>query len=708
VSTPMLHVSHDALARACDALFLVDMADTITYANPQAERLLDAGPGELSGIRFVDLVTPVPDAGGAWEGPVRTMATVIGHFEADLSMPHGGQTPVEISVLPQSDDEGNLSGYLYIVRDMRDRRRSESLAHQRRAELEALTAMSAVLTTSHEPQRLLQVTLQKVLEVVRCDAAAISLLDVESQTMPIVAQTNLPSEFLADRVGRGLGEGYMGEVALTGRPRALNLVPLAPEGRDYGLRSCAAAPLKAHARTLGVLEVFRRSGEPFDEQAVQLLITIGIQLGIAYQHAWLWREMEANLEAQRYLRAELERRAAELATLYQREQRRFEQLRVANELGRRITSILERDHLLWDVVELLSERFAYYYVIVAVVDNGELVVQAAYGRDSGRDDELVGINFGQQERGLVAWVARHGETVVVPDVASDPRYLRVESLRDVQSAIAVPMRGREGMLGVLDIESDRPADFDESDTALLEALAAHVAVAIENARLYAQIREVGKLEERNRLAREIHDTLAQGFTGIVLQLEAAEQAMQSDQTGALEHLSRARQLARESLAEARRSVWDLRPSPLEHLTLVEAVRREVDRFLISTRGQIMAQVTLPDQLMYLPVTIQAALLRIVQEALTNVGRHAHAHEVNVVLARHERGMVLRISDDGIGIRQGAIASEAGSGFGLISMRERTQLIGGTFAIRSEEGRGTSVEVIVPDSSLLAPSPAQEP
>lgn len=198
------------------------------------------------------------------------------------------------------------------------------------------------------------------------------------------------------------------------------------------------------------------------------------------------------------------------------------------------------------------------------------------------------------------------------------------------------------------------------------------------------------LEERNRMAREIHDTLAQGFTGIVLQLEAAEQALNEDASLAQEHLNRARSLARENLNEARRSVWALRPLALEQLPFETVLRQETESF---TRDSgIKAAVNISGESRTQPHDVQSTLLRICQEALTNIRKHAEATEVAVHLAFEANTVRLSIRDNGRGFDT---ETPVESGFGLISMRERVRLLGGTLMVQSEIGRGTLIEATLP-------------
>ena len=198
------------------------------------------------------------------------------------------------------------------------------------------------------------------------------------------------------------------------------------------------------------------------------------------------------------------------------------------------------------------------------------------------------------------------------------------------------------------------------------------------------------------MAREMHDTLAQGFTGIVLQLEAAEHASEA-QPEALEelraHLERAKELARESLQEARRSVWDLMPRALEERSLDMALAREVGQF--DSAGRERASFEVRGRSRELPSDVQAALLRIGQESLTNVRRHAAANEVRLELSYEANCVRLKVSDDGAGFDlDAARARGRGGGFGLSGMEQRVRQLGGRLELRATVGEGTAIEATI--------------
>jgi signal transduction histidine kinase len=371
------------------------------------------------------------------------------------------------------------------------------------------------------------------------------------------------------------------------------------------------------------------------------------------------------------------------------ERRRAEQLRAINEVSRRISAILSLDELLPYVVSSLQATFNYYNVNLFLVDRDldGVILKAQAGGDKAASP--IGCLV-RMDEGVVGCVAGTGEPFNASDVNPESGNIGYRELSATRSELAVPIKIGAETLGVLDIQSIETGAFDEIDLFTAQTLGDQLAVAIENARLYQESRDIAVLEERNRMAREIHDTLAQGFTGIILQLEAAEQSLGEDTDHAQEHLNRARQLARESLNEARRSVWALRPQELERLPFMTALRQQTDRFYQDTG--IQTELNISPNEKTLSAEIENALLRIFQESLTNIKKHAQAGKVEIKLTFDDKLVMLRIDDNGVGFDP---ASSMENRFGLISMRERAKLLGGSVDVRSEQGQGTHIEVTMP-------------
>jgi signal transduction histidine kinase len=232
--------------------------------------------------------------------------------------------------------------------------------------------------------------------------------------------------------------------------------------------------------------------------------------------------------------------------------------------------------------------------------------------------------------------------------------------------------------------SEQQRQREETVARLEAALEENVGL---HAQLLAQAREAGMLDERQRMAREIHDTLAQGLTGIITQVQAAQRVWESPEA-ARAHVDRALGLARDSLAEARRSVQALRPGELEDARLPDAIgdlaRRWTDGSGVETRVEVTG-----DRVPLSPA-IEVALFRVAQEALTNVAKHAGASRVGLTLSYLGDEVLLDVRDDGRGMR-----NRNRQGFGLNSMRQRIRSVGGSVEIESTPGEGTAISASVP-------------
>ncbi|MGW0732755.1 sensor histidine kinase [Streptomyces sp. NPDC002851] len=233
------------------------------------------------------------------------------------------------------------------------------------------------------------------------------------------------------------------------------------------------------------------------------------------------------------------------------------------------------------------------------------------------------------------------------------------------------------------------AELERTNARLHQALDENAAL---HKQLLVQAREAGVADERRRLAAEIHDTIAQGLTGIIAQLQVV--ANTADRRLAREHLDRAADLARSSLGEARRSVHNLGPAALEQHALPEALKKTVREW--SERTGVRTEFTITGTEAHLHEEIEATLLRIAQEALSNTARHAAATRAGVTLSYMDDEVALDIRDDGTGFAPPAVPPRSHTGgFGLDGMRARAERVAGTVTVESEPGHGTAVSARVP-------------
>jgi two-component system NarL family sensor kinase len=255
---------------------------------------------------------------------------------------------------------------------------------------------------------------------------------------------------------------------------------------------------------------------------------------------------------------------------------------------------------------------------------------------------------------------------------------------------SIPLYHHDRKVGVLNVARPDWQELSDDDLRLLSTVGDLLSIALERAQLFGKSVQLGAVEERNRLAREIHDTLAQGLAAITLQLETADALIDADPQRAGQALRQALKLARANLDDARRSVMDLRAAPLEGRTLVEAVRRLAAEF--AQRTNIPVQLDDVGGQRPLPIRIETGVYRIVQEALTNVERHAAAQNVILNLTITPAEIMLEIDDDGRGFDPDALTDHR---FGLVGINERARLMGGSLSLYSEPGEGTTLSVRIP-------------
>ena len=404
-------------------------------------------------------------------------------------------------------------------------------------------------------------------------------------------------------------------------------------------------------------------------------------------------------------------------------------LRAVLEVGRKVTSILDLDHLLAESVRLIQETFDYELATIFVRDqhdddyyfnshysgNPDLIAQ----RQAGKTGRIICRNH--ISKGMVGWVFRHEQHRLANDVSQDSYYLaheETEDLRyyyayqDIRAELDLPVKMNGKVIGVLNLESTMLNAFDPGDVPFLEILADQLAVAIENARLAARAREAAIAEERNRLARNLHDDTIQALIGITRQLdllrcdltdEFSDQNVEGcgEDVALPPNLERRLDRLQDSLDRTVQGLRllsrELQPQLLRDLGLAAAL--DALACDISRTSDLQMSVQVHDGAKALSTEQQLEVYRIAQEALANIVKHASAAQVYLTLDVEEDGnkVILNISDDGKGFEVPQDLSNLArrGGMGVLSMRQRACSVGGFLNITSHLGQGTALSLEVP-------------
>ncbi len=362
-------------------------------------------------------------------------------------------------------------------------------------------------------------------------------------------------------------------------------------------------------------------------------------------------------------------------------------------------------HAVSSAVLAVTRHLSVHEVLQVIVRAAAQLLDARYAALGVPDDEgsfaefvVEGVSEEEWERigplprqhGMLAAMLKGDVPKRLGDIRREPEFEGWPVAHPVlKDFLGVPIRDGEDVLGIVFLANKRtPGGFTEGDEELLTLFAAHAAIAMANARLYEHNRELTVVAERNRLARELHDAVAQKLFSLRLTARTASALAERDPARTVQELAQVERLAAEALAELRAVIFELRPADLAD-GLVASLRKHVEVLDRAHEAEVLFSA---DEAVVLPEEHEAVAFRITQEALYNALRHARASTVEVRLATADGQAVLEVADDGTGFD--ASDTEPQGGLGLASMRARAHSIGGELTIDAVPGRGTTVRLEV--------------
>ncbi len=535
-----------------------------------------------------------------------------------------------------------------------------------------LSAVSSIATALSEPvgvEQALQVSLDTAIQVMGASAGVICILDVEREELHSAAHRGL-SPAIVERVRlQKLGDDPIGsEVVRSGRsvviadafedPRVAQLC------RQEGYHSTISVPVKSEGRVVGILALASRDESAFGVSATQLLERIGQQVGIAVEKAMLFREV----------------------------MQRNRDLTALNEVAATVSSTLNlegiMDTALDRVLDMTDARSGEIWLLGE--DDNRLALSARRGPESGVDvGPQSGIVGGGEACGQVAL---SGQTTI--DFTDDDA--TGGAAREHGIKVRLPLKSAGEVIGVMCVCFEPRRVLLEREKELLESVAAQVGVATKNAQLYEQVQDVVILEERDRIAREMHDGFAQVLGYVNTKAQAVRHLLATGRTTeAAEMVAQLEEAAREVYVDVREAILGLRATAQDDRRLVPRIRDYLDLFGRLADLKVNCRVENGADVVDLPVAAEIQLLRIIQEALSNVRKHAGATGATVRLRARNGCLRVIVKDNGHGFDPGSYDRGDWPRFGLKTMKERSEAVGGKFQLRSAPGKGTTIAVTVP-------------
>lgn len=545
-----------------------------------------------------------------------------------------------------------------------ERRLLEQRVADRTRELSALYEVTAVASETLDLASTLVRSLDQVLTVMRVEAGAIHLLEPTGETLRLAAWRGLAPQVVAETTTLTPGRGLAGWVLKHSEPLVVPQTATDPRAADISLvrsgQAYAGAPLRARGRALGVLSVIGEADHSFEVEEVALLASIADEIGVAVENAQLY-------EAERAQRQQAD-------TL----------LQVASIVG----STLDLNEVLVRILDQLQRVVAYDSASIQLLAEAELQLIAVRGfahRQAGDGTGLLPQELPHYQ------VVIEGRPLNLVDAPLLYPAFREPPFDHIHSWLGVPLQVQERIIGMIAMNRQEAGGFNQTEVRLATALADQAALALENARLYRQAEQLAVMEERSRLARDLHDSVTQSLYSLTLFAEAGRRAAEAGQKEReLGYLVRLGQVSHQALKEMRLLVYELRPATLETEGLVAALQQRLDA--VEKRAGVEARL-LVEETVELPALVEEGLYRIAQEALNNILKHAAATTVTVRLNVNSEWAKLAVIDNGRAFDLANLSN--GGGLGLTSMRERAEQLGGSLTIYSQPGEGTRVEAKVP-------------
>jgi PAS domain S-box-containing protein len=686
-----------------EGIWMLDSEWNTSFANHRMAEMLGYLPEEMIGAPVYQFLDEA-DVAAAKEGLERSRRGIRDKFDLKLLRKDGSDLWGIVSCVPLFDSLGHYKGALKIFTDVTDRKQTEELANRQTA---ALSRTLDLVANEPSLDTVMGHVLKAITEQLKVASSALYLHESEGDITSLHMTYHHGHVLKGEEAGGplALDTVHVEHIAAIWRQQNGNTRPmvldvqtsadLGTKTREWLLTNAVhtllLVPLVVQHELVGTFSVRIEEGRSLKAAEVQLAQALAQQASLAVHLTRLAERARRVAVLEERNRATADR-AAELGRANQALKQTLDILATEHEIDKVL------GHVLTVTTQVLEGSGSTLWLKSA--DDETATIHLFYrdgvllrGKDSGH--RLAGETVSVNRNDLFALaVLRLGRPVWHEVEISEALDLSAKAYlkgQGVEALLGIPLILGDQTVGSIVVRFAHLRQFGSVELEMAQGLAQQATLALQLTRLAEQARSAAITEERNRMAREIHDTLAQGFTGILVQLQAAKQVLNGAHSELRAHVDSAMTLARQGLAEARRSVQGLRPELLRGGDIASAVKRLVNQLSseCSMRIRLVAEGNPPP----MNSDLESNLLRIIQEAINNAVKHSGGKQISVNLNLEAEMVKLTVEDDGDGFDPHI--STLSRGFGLISMQERADRIGGDLTILTKPGGGTKVHLLVP-------------
>ena len=663
------------------AVIATDLMGRIFYWNRFAESLYGWSLEEVIGRNIAE-VTPAPEQIAQADQIMESLRSGQS-WAGEFLMQHrdGHHFPAYVTDSPIHNESGELIGIVGISSNISERKQAEDEIRRlnenlekrvadRTRELAVLYDIASLSAQSLDPDEMLQRVMSEVLAAMNCTAVTIQLAEPDQNTFILAGQVGVPTS-LTDMLNRGPADaGIPGSVLFAERPVILHDLEKDVWGAEVlrvaGLRTYVGVPMRRSDTTIGVLSVYSDGRYAYRVEDIALLSSIADQLAVIVHNS--------------QLRALTQQRLRQLNLLYQAENT--------------LHSHLNLDDLLQTLPDLAVDIGGASCAWLLRTDQPEqrhiLWSQRSLKRAMMETPGFV------PGAGLADHVLAAGEAILVEDVQDDARIARPDLLllAGIRSLGSIPLVVNDAIVGLLNVAFDQRGKVNLETWRFCIALVDRATLAIKNAQIHEQSQRGAVLEERQRLARDLHDSVNQTLFGLASYAESGRQQSirQSDDEEA-NRWKVAKEMVQQAMKEMRLLMHELRPATLQKQGIVAALQARLNS--VEEHVGIKTYFVAHNLPAVLPDAVEDALFRIAQEALNNVIKHARANAVTVELEATDNEITISVTDSGCGFDPDDVHGVGG--MGLSNLEVRAARLGGHLHVWSTPGAGTRIESSIPVS-----------